>query len=173
MAAHFLVLVDRQQRQLRVPVKAIIHPVTHAVLTCGGMPQLFGGDCPAGTTAATLLRQSVCELSRHTLALTSDLNMRYYSQNGTNFYWAHQERWQVTGLPWNAAETAAALDICKIATVDLTHFSYHNSDAEILQILYQQTSSTIAPPEAKLEFEQSPLPTAFVRLIRMAAAGQV
>ncbi|MBM5817907.1 MAG: hypothetical protein FJ083_15420 [Cyanobacteria bacterium K_Offshore_surface_m2_239] len=173
MAAHFLVLIDRQQRQLRVPVKAMIHPVTHAILPCGGMPQLFGGDCPAGSTAAILLRQSVQDLSRRTLAMTADVWMRYYSLNGSNFYWAHQEHWQVTGLPWSAPESAAALEISTIATVDLSRFAYRNSDAEILQILYQQTGSGTAPPQARLEFEQTPLPTAFVRLIRMAAAGQV
>jgi hypothetical protein len=173
MASHFLVLIDRQRRQLQVPVKATIHPVTHTPLPCAGMPQMFGGECPTNTTSAELLRQSVQDLSRRTLALTTDINMRYFSQKDVNFYWTHQERWQSTGLPWSTPETPAAMEINKIATVNLADFAYKNSDAEILQILYQQTDSTSAPPQGKLEFEQTLLPTAFVRVIRMALAGQV
>ena len=173
MSKHFLVLIDRQRRQLQVPVKATHLPDTNIPLPCAGMPQMFGGDCPTHSTSAEVLRQSVQDLSRRTLALTSDVNMRYFSQSDINFYWSHQERWQATGLPWGTAETPAAMEIKKIATVDLNGFAYRNSDAEILQILYEQTGSRDAPLQGRREFEQTFLPAAFIRVIRMALAGQI
>ncbi len=123
--------------------------------------------------AAELLRQSVQHLSRRTLALTSDVNMRFYTEMQSNFYWSQQERWLATGLPWGPAETADAQEIETIATVDLKWFAYSDSDETILQALYQQTGSATASPQARLEFEQTPLPAAFVRLIRMTSVGQV
>jgi hypothetical protein len=173
MPKYYIMLVDRGSNQMRVPVKALLNPYNNQTAYCAGMPQFFGGTDQDDQPPAVVLEQEITQESRRTLELTSGSPPHFFTEGNMFFYWAAENQWTQTGIPWGPAQNNAEAEIDRNIVIDLTQFNNTMNDNAIISQLVNQTASGEAPQQGKTDFAASATRTAFIRLIRMYLAGQL
>lgn len=173
MPKYYIMLVDLEANEMRVPVKALLNPYNNQPAYCAGMPQFFGGTDTDDHPPATVLEHEITQESRRTLELTSGSPTPFFNEGNMFFYWAGKDKWTETGTPWGPPANNAEAEMDRIVIVDLTQFNQHMSDQEIIAELVSQTGSGGAPQQGQTDFAHSATRTAFIGLIRMYLAGQL
>ena len=171
MPKYYIMLMDRDSAEMRVPVKALLNPYNQQPAYCAGMPQFFGGTDTDDRPPAEVMEREITEESRRTLELTSGSPSHFFTEGSMFFYWASEGQWTETGTPWGPAQNNAEAEMDRIVTVDLTRFNDGMNDTQIIAELVTQTGSNGAPQQGQAEFAVSSTRTAFIRLIRLYLAG--
>jgi hypothetical protein len=172
MPKYYIMLVDRENHEMRVPVKALINPYDHQQpFYCAGMPQFFGGTDTDDQPPVTVMGQEVMQESRNTLELTSESPPHFLTEANMFFYWADETRWKPTGKPWRMAQNNTEAEMDRVITVGLLRFNNRMDDKAIVHELLNQTGSETAP--GIRDFSISATCIAFIKLIRMYTVGDL
>jgi len=173
MPKYYIMLVNRAQHQMIVPVKALLNPYNGQPAFCAGMPQFFGGTDTTDRPPAQVLEEEITQESRRTLELTSGSPPQFYTQGNMFFYWAGEDRWVHTGTPWGPAHGNDEAEMDRLVNVNLAAFNTHMDDNAIIAQLVTQTQSTHAPAQGVADFNASATRPAFIALIRLYLAGHL
>ncbi|MDH4320757.1 MAG: hypothetical protein OEV73_04585 [Desulfobulbaceae bacterium] len=173
MPKYYIMLVDLEFGQMRVPVKALWNPYNQQPAYCAGMPQFFGGTDTDDQSPAIVLDQEITQESRRTLELTSGFPRHFFTDGNMFFYWADEGQWGLTGTPWGLARDNAEAEMDRIVVVELTRFDENMGDQAIIAELLGQTGGGNAPLQGQAAFAASATRVAFIDLIRMYLARQL
>jgi hypothetical protein len=171
MPKYYLMLVDQEQGEMYVPVKALLNPYDGQPAFASGMPQFFGGTDETDDPPAVALERELAEESRRSLELTSGSPPEFYDSGNMFFYWAGEDRWQATDISWGSARDASEAEMDRIESVDLAGFNPGWGDDRIIEELVDQARCQRAPDQGVADFDGSATRTAFIALIRLLIAG--
>lgn len=173
MPKYYIMLVNRAQHQMIVPVKALLNPYNGQRAYCAGMPQFFGGTDTTDEPPVQVLEKEITQESRRTLELTTGSPSHFYTQGNMFFYWADENGWVHTGTPWGPANGNDEAEMDHLVTVNLAAFNTGMDDNAIIAQLVTQTQIIPAQAQGVADFNASATRPAFIAWIKLYLAGHL
>jgi len=170
MPKYYVMLVDRERGEMYVPVKALLNPYDGQPAFASGMPQFFGGTDDSDEAPAIVLEQELAQESRQSLELTSGSPPEFYDSGNMFFYWAGEDRWQATDIPWGSAREDKEAEMDRIEAVALAGFNPDWTDDRLIDELVKESRCRRAPDQGVADFDGSATREAFIALLRLLLA---